>query len=97
MQYIRDYMLTRDLHTLNSLVPQRDSRPQCKNCGERFTPYRSWQEFCSPPCRTQYYERYVRHPFSKALRELDDDEEKDCEEEKNEDEETGGEKNRGEG
>ena len=51
--------------------------PLCKNCGNEFTPYRSWQEFCSPPCRSQYYERYVRHPYAQALKELDSDDETD--------------------
>jgi len=70
-------------------VAKHSSRPLCKNCGNAFTPYRPWQEFCCPPCRSQHYERYVRHPFSKALRELEDDREEE------QDDETEGEKNRG--
>jgi uncharacterized OB-fold protein len=27
----------------------------CKNCGTSYVPYRSWQEFCKPSCRFQFY------------------------------------------
>ena len=63
--------MTYDPRVLTSLMPHHSREPHCKNCGEPFTPYRSWQEFCSPPCRSQYYERYVRHPYGKAIRALE--------------------------
>lgn len=86
---MRGYNLTYESLVLHSFMPH------CKNCGHSFSPYRSWQEFCSPACRAQHYERNVRRPYARALRELD---RQNLEDEKNfEDEEAEGEKNLGEG
>jgi hypothetical protein len=53
-------------------MPVKSTPRICKNCPTEFTPYRHWQEFCSGACRSQYYERYVRHGCAEALKFLDE-------------------------
>lgn len=37
----------------------------------QFTPYRSWQEFCSAEHRNSFYEKFSRHPFAQVLTDED--------------------------
>jgi hypothetical protein len=32
------------------------TRRKCKKCGETFTVFRKWAEFCSPKCRVAYWQ-----------------------------------------
>lgn len=66
--YNLPFFLVRAIFPLQMESP---AQPSCENCGEPFSPYRHWQRFCSPPCRSQHYSRYVRHSCADALRVLD--------------------------